>query len=99
MRPCLLMGDRRRRCRCWVQAFALWRDVVGVPEHRIRRMGAADNFWASGATGGGPRGLTGVSHIMCGRHGWLGPSSLLRLLELDAPLHPLVGNPTDAWPL
>ncbi|GBF88585.1 alanyl-tRNA synthetase [Raphidocelis subcapitata] len=33
------------------EAFAIWRDVVGVPEARIRRMGEADNFWASGATG------------------------------------------------
>lgn len=34
------------------EAFALWRDVVGVPPERIKRMGAADNFWASGPTGG-----------------------------------------------
>jgi alanyl-tRNA synthetase len=33
------------------EAFAIWRDVVGVSEARIRRMGAADNFWASGPTG------------------------------------------------
>ncbi|KIZ03314.1 alanyl-tRNA synthetase [Monoraphidium neglectum] len=33
------------------EAFAIWRDVVGVPEERIKRMGEADNFWASGATG------------------------------------------------
>ncbi len=32
-------------------AFAIWRDVVGVPAHRIVRMGAADNFWAAGETG------------------------------------------------
>lgn len=43
------------------EAFELWRDVVGVPEERIRRMGEADNFWASGPTGevaGGARGQT-----------------------------------------
>ncbi len=34
------------------EAYALWRDVVGVPPERIKRMGAADNFWASGPTGG-----------------------------------------------
>ena len=34
------------------EAFALWRDQVGVPEQRIKRMGAADNFWAAGPTGG-----------------------------------------------
>ncbi len=33
------------------EAFAIWRDQVGVPEARIKRMGADDNFWASGATG------------------------------------------------
>ncbi|KAI8465029.1 MAG: tRNA synthetases class II (A)-domain-containing protein [Monoraphidium minutum] len=33
------------------EAYAIWRDVVGVPEARIKRMGAADNFWASGPTG------------------------------------------------
>ncbi|HAX79251.1 MAG TPA: alanine--tRNA ligase [Cyanobacteria bacterium UBA11372] len=33
------------------EAFALWRDKIGVPEARIKRMGADDNFWASGATG------------------------------------------------
>ncbi len=31
-------------------AFAIWRDEIGVPPHRIQRMGE-DNFWASGATG------------------------------------------------
>ena len=33
------------------EAYALWRDQVRVPEDRIVRMGAADNFWAAGATG------------------------------------------------
>lgn len=33
------------------EAYAIWRDVVGVNEARIRRMGAEDNFWASGPTG------------------------------------------------
>lgn len=33
------------------EAFAIWRDKIGIPEHRIQRMGAEDNFWASGATG------------------------------------------------
>ncbi|NJR40244.1 MAG: alanine--tRNA ligase, partial [Leptolyngbyaceae cyanobacterium CSU_1_4] len=32
-------------------AFAIWRDQVGVPIQRIIRMDEADNFWASGATG------------------------------------------------
>ncbi len=32
-------------------AFALWRDQIGVPPHRIQRMGEEDNFWAAGETG------------------------------------------------
>ncbi|MEO1134439.1 MAG: alanine--tRNA ligase-related protein, partial [Cyanobacteria bacterium J06639_1] len=32
-------------------AFAIWRDDIGLPESRIRRMGADDNFWAAGETG------------------------------------------------
>jgi alanyl-tRNA synthetase len=31
-------------------AFAIWRDDIGIPAHRIQRMGE-DNFWASGVTG------------------------------------------------
>jgi alanyl-tRNA synthetase len=33
------------------EAFAIWRDQVGVPITHIKRMGADDNFWASGPTG------------------------------------------------
>ncbi|QFZ93191.2 alanine--tRNA ligase [Synechococcus elongatus] len=33
------------------EAFAIWRDQIGVPEARIQRLGAKDNFWASGPTG------------------------------------------------
>ncbi|XP_062021827.1 alanine--tRNA ligase, chloroplastic/mitochondrial-like isoform X1 [Rosa rugosa] len=33
------------------EAFELWHDEVGVPVERIKRMGADDNFWTSGATG------------------------------------------------
>ncbi|NJK30860.1 MAG: alanine--tRNA ligase [Acaryochloris sp. SU_5_25] len=33
------------------EAFAIWRDKIGIPEHRIQRMGAEDNFWTSGPTG------------------------------------------------
>ena len=32
------------------EAFAIWRDQIGIPQHRIIRMGE-DNFWASGITG------------------------------------------------
>jgi alanyl-tRNA synthetase len=33
------------------EAFAIWRDQIGVKEKRIIRMGADDNFWNSGPTG------------------------------------------------
>lgn len=33
------------------EAFAIWRDEIGIPAHRIQRMGAKDNFWNSGPTG------------------------------------------------
>jgi alanyl-tRNA synthetase len=33
------------------EAFEIWRDKIGVLEARIKRMGADDNFWASGPTG------------------------------------------------
>ncbi|MEQ9481820.1 alanine--tRNA ligase [Coleofasciculus sp. F4-SAH-05] len=33
------------------EAFAIWRDKIGIPAHRIQRMGEEDNFWASGSTG------------------------------------------------
>ena len=33
------------------EALAVWRDEVGVPENRIKRMGAKDNFWSAGPTG------------------------------------------------
>lgn len=32
------------------EAFAIWRDVIGVPEHKIFRLGA-DNFWQMGDVG------------------------------------------------
>jgi len=33
------------------EAFALWRDLVGLPEHRIFRLGDKDNFWQMADTG------------------------------------------------
>ena len=33
------------------EAFAIWRDKIGISAHRIQRMGEKDNFWKSGATG------------------------------------------------
>lgn len=33
------------------EAFAIWRDKIGIESHRIQRMGEEDNFWVSGLTG------------------------------------------------
>ncbi|MBC7544716.1 MAG: alanine--tRNA ligase, partial [Candidatus Sericytochromatia bacterium] len=33
------------------EAFGIWRDVVGLPEAQIIRLGADTNFWAAGETG------------------------------------------------
>lgn len=33
------------------EAYAIWRDQIGVPEARIKRLGEDDNFWVSGPTG------------------------------------------------
>ena len=33
------------------EAFAIWRDNIGISEHRIQRLGEEDNFWKSGITG------------------------------------------------
>lgn len=33
------------------EAEAIWRDEVGIPQLRIVRMGAKDNFWSAGPTG------------------------------------------------
>lgn len=33
------------------EAYDLWTKGVGVPEHRIARIGAKDNFWSMGDTG------------------------------------------------
>ncbi|HEB79754.1 MAG TPA: alanine--tRNA ligase, partial [Rhodospirillales bacterium] len=33
------------------EAFDLWKKIAGLPENKILRIGASDNFWAMGATG------------------------------------------------
>jgi alanyl-tRNA synthetase len=33
------------------ETASIWRDVIGVPATRIKRLGAKDNFWAMGDTG------------------------------------------------
>ena len=36
------------------EAFRLWRDVIGVPEEQITKLGKADNFWEHGSGPCGP---------------------------------------------
>ena len=36
------------------EAYVLWRDVIGVPEERIVKLGKADNFWEHGSGPCGP---------------------------------------------
>ncbi|GAU76947.1 alanine--tRNA ligase [Fusibacter sp. 3D3] len=36
------------------EAFAIWRDVIGIPENKITRLGKADNFWEIGTGPCGP---------------------------------------------
>jgi len=43
------------------EAYAIWRDKIGVPEERIVRLGEKDNFWAMGDTG--PCGPCSEIHI------------------------------------
>jgi alanyl-tRNA synthetase len=33
------------------EAFGIWRNVVGLPEHRIQRMGKEENYWDMGVPG------------------------------------------------
>ncbi len=50
------------------EAFELWRKKVGLPESRIVRMGAEDNFWPSNAPLDGPNGPCGpCSEIYVGQ--------------------------------
>ena len=36
------------------EAYAIWRDQIGIPEERIIRLGKADNFWEHGTGPCGP---------------------------------------------
>ncbi|WP_018460975.1 alanine--tRNA ligase [Thermus oshimai] len=41
------------------EAYAIWRDLVGVPEERIGRFGEEENYWPGGAITHGPNGPSG----------------------------------------
>jgi len=33
------------------EAFSIWQDKIGIPDHKINRLGDKDNFWQMGETG------------------------------------------------
>ncbi|MER3451914.1 MAG: alanine--tRNA ligase, partial [Thermus sp.] len=41
------------------EAYAIWRDLVGLPEERIGRFGEEENYWPGGAITHGPNGPSG----------------------------------------
>ncbi|MGQ9735804.1 MAG: alanine--tRNA ligase [Thermaceae bacterium] len=41
------------------EAYAIWRDEVGIPEERIGRFGEDENYWPGGAITQGPNGPSG----------------------------------------
>src|SRR6185503_6938913 len=47
-------------------AFELWKEIAGLPEDRIFRLGEKDNFWAMGETG--PCGPCSETHFHQGDH-------------------------------
>ncbi len=50
------------------EAFAIWKNKIGLPESRIVRMGAEDNFWPANAPEDGPNGPCGpCSEIYVGQ--------------------------------
>jgi alanyl-tRNA synthetase len=52
------------------EAFNIWKDEVGVPASRIRRLGEDDNFWPASAPTQGPNGVCGpCSEIFYHRDG------------------------------
>ena len=70
------------------EAFAIWRDEVGVPEQHISRCGDADNFW-------GPAGAEGAcgpsSEIHYDRHPDADPDAM--------PCHDPAGRFVEIWNL
>ncbi|MCE5251222.1 alanine--tRNA ligase [bacterium] len=68
------------------EAFAIWRDIIGVPAGRILRFGNIEkgddeNFWSMGTTG--PCGP--CSEIYIDRGAQYGPDDPYKALSIDAP--------------
>ena len=54
------------------EAFAIWRDEIGVPVERIYRYGDSDNWWGPAGTEG-PTGPCSEIHFDSGEHKGCGP--------------------------
>ncbi|MFC1693818.1 alanine--tRNA ligase [Candidatus Latescibacterota bacterium] len=68
------------------EAFSIWRDVIGIPPHKILRFGNVEegddeNFWSMGQTG--PCGP--CSEIYVDRGAGYGPDDPYEALEADSP--------------
>ncbi len=48
------------------EAYGVWREVIGLPEHKVMRLDEAENFWAMGDTG--PCGPCAEIHIDFGEN-------------------------------
>ncbi|HEY3348116.1 MAG TPA: alanine--tRNA ligase, partial [Nitrospirota bacterium] len=68
------------------EAYALWRDMIGVPEERILRLGEKDNFWQMADTGPcGPCSeilIDQGEHLSCGPDCGIGKCDCDRYLEI-----------------
>ncbi len=63
------------------EAAALWREIAGLPEDRIVRMGEKDNFWTMGDTG--PCGPCSEIYIDQGEHMSCGPNCGIGKCDCD----------------
>ncbi len=41
------------------EAYDIWREEIGLPEHRVTRLDAKENFWPANAPEDGPNGVCG----------------------------------------
>jgi alanyl-tRNA synthetase len=68
------------------EAFELWKNMIGIPQDRIVRMGEKDNFWAMGDTGPcGPCSEIIIDQgpeMSCGSNCGIGVCDCDRYLEL-----------------